>query len=123
MGAGARERAAIDDQVFLAYRATIKPALEDFGHSGRVAGLRGQRLPRHVWRHPVVWHRPPGMIPGSRLREPDVSGIAGKLAAFQRPRDRVAVADLAPGGVDDVRAALHLGDQGVVEEMLGLRME
>ena len=35
------------------------------------------------------------MIPGSRLWEPDVSGIAGKLAAFQRPRDRIAVADLA----------------------------
>jgi hypothetical protein len=63
------------------------------------------------------------MIPGSRLREPDVSGIPGELAAFQRPRDRVAVADLAPGGIDDVRAALHLGDQGVVEEVLGLRME
>src|SRR5680860_1774947 len=63
------------------------------------------------------------MIPGSRLREPDVTGIPGKLAAFQRPRDRIAVADLAPGGVDDVRAALHLGDEGVVEEVLGLGME
>src|SRR5207247_11149428 len=65
----------------------------------------------------------PGMIPGSRLWEPDVSGIPGELAALQRPRDRVAVADLAPRGVDDIRAALHLGDQGVVEEVLGLRME
>jgi hypothetical protein len=46
------------------------------------------------------------MIPGSRLQEPDVSGIPGQLAAFQRPRDRIAIA-LAPGGVDDVRAALR----------------
>src|SRR6266550_182215 len=63
------------------------------------------------------------MIPGSWLRKPDIAGIPGKLAAFQRPRDRVAVADLAAGGVDDVGAALHLGDQGVVEEVLGLGME
>ena len=61
------------------------------------------------------------MISGSGLREPDVSGIACKLAAFQRPRDRIAVADLAAGGVDDVGAALHLGDERVVEEVLGLR--
>src|SRR5262249_684588 len=52
MSAGARERAAIDDQVFLAYRTTIKPALQDLAHSGRIAGLRGQRRPRNVWRHP-----------------------------------------------------------------------
>src|SRR6266516_1908214 len=123
MSAGARERAAIDDQVFLADRTTLKPALQDLAHSGRIAGLRGQGRPRHVWRHPVVGHRPPGVIPRSRLREPDITGIAGKLAAFQCPRDRVAVADLAAGGVDDVGAALHLGDEGVVEEVLGLRME
>src|SRR5439155_22352768 len=64
MSAGARECAAIDDQVFLADRTTIKPALEDLAHSGRIAGLRGERRPRHVWRHPVVGHRPPRMIPG-----------------------------------------------------------
>jgi hypothetical protein len=38
MSAGTRERAAIDDQVFLAYRTTIKPALQDLAHSGRIAG-------------------------------------------------------------------------------------
>jgi hypothetical protein len=42
MSAGARERAAIDDQVFLAYRTSIEPALENLTRSGRVAGLRGQ---------------------------------------------------------------------------------
>jgi hypothetical protein len=54
MGAGARQRAPIDDQVFLAYRTTIKPALQDLAHAGRIAGLRGQRRPRHVWRHQLV---------------------------------------------------------------------
>ncbi len=42
VSAGARERAAIDDQVFLADRTAVKPALQDLAHSGRVAGLRGQ---------------------------------------------------------------------------------
>src|SRR5439155_495603 len=93
MSAGAGERAAIDDQVFLADGTAIKPALQDLAHSGRIAGLRGQRRPGHVWRHPVVGHRAPRVILGSRLREPDVSGIPGQLAAFQRPRDRVAVTD------------------------------
>src|SRR6266496_6835342 len=40
--AGARERAAIDDQVFLADRTTSKPAFQDLAHAGRVAGLREQ---------------------------------------------------------------------------------
>ena len=63
------------------------------------------------------------MIPRRGLWEPDVAGVPGKLAALERPRDRVAVADLAARGVDDVGAALHLGDQGVVEEVLGLGMQ
>jgi hypothetical protein len=45
VSAGARERAAIDDQVFLADRATLKPAFQDLAHSGRIAGLRGQGRP------------------------------------------------------------------------------
>ena len=40
VSAGARERAAIDDQVFLADRTSVEPALEDLAHSGRIAGLR-----------------------------------------------------------------------------------
>ena len=41
MSAGARKRAAVDDQVFLSYRTTVEPALEDLPYSGRIAGLRG----------------------------------------------------------------------------------
>src|SRR5262249_45874535 len=110
MSARARKSAAIDDQVLLADTTTIEPALQNLAGAGRIASLRGQRRPRDVWRHSVVGHRSPGMILWSRLRKPDVSGISGQLAAFQRPRDRIAVADLAAGSVDDVRAALHLGD-------------
>jgi hypothetical protein len=42
MSAGARERAAIDDQVLLANWTSIEPALEDLAHAGRIAGLRRQ---------------------------------------------------------------------------------
>jgi pyruvate dehydrogenase complex dehydrogenase (E1) component len=45
------------------------------------------------------------------------------LTAFARPRDRVAITDLAARGVHEIRAALHLADQLVVEEVLGLRMQ
>ncbi len=38
MGAGARERAAVDDQVLLADRTTVGPALQDLAHFGRVGG-------------------------------------------------------------------------------------
>jgi hypothetical protein len=37
-------------------------------------------------RHPVVGHQSSGMVPGRRLRRPDISGTLGKLAALQRTR-------------------------------------
>ena len=57
------------------------------------------------------------------LGEPHVAGIAGKLPALARPRDRVAVADLAARRVDQVGAAFHLGDQLLVEHVLRLRVQ
>ena len=42
VGAGAGELAAVDDQVLLADRAAVEPALEDLAGAGRVAGLRRQ---------------------------------------------------------------------------------
>ena len=41
MSPGAGECAAVDDQVFLSYRTTVEPALQDLAYSGRIAGLRG----------------------------------------------------------------------------------
>ena len=58
-----------------------------------------------------------------RLREPHVARVSGELAALQRPHDGVAIADFAARGVHDVGAALHLGDELVVEEVLGLWMQ
>ncbi len=73
--------------------------------------------------HAMVRHRAPRVIPGRRLGEPDIACVAGELAALQRPGDRVPVADLAPGGVDDVGAALHGRDQLIVEQALSARVE
>ena len=63
------------------------------------------------------------MILRRGLREPDVAGIAGKLAALKRPGNRVAVADLAARRVDEIGAALHLRDHLFVEEIFGLRVQ
>src|SRR5215210_965253 len=59
VGAGSGELAAVDDQVLLADRAAVEPALEDLAHPGGVAGLRREARARGVGRHPVVRHRPP----------------------------------------------------------------
>ena len=71
-------------------------------------------------RHAVVRHRAPRVVPRRRLREPDVSGVARELSAFERPHDRVAIADLAARGVHEIGPALHLGEKPVVEQVLGL---
>ena len=60
---------------------------------------------------------------GGWLGEPHVAGVAGELAAFEGPDDRVAIADLAARGVHEIGAALHLGEQLVVEEVLRFRMK
>src|SRR3979409_597192 len=61
------------------------------------------------------------MIARRRLREPDVTGIAGELSALERANDGIAIADLAARGVHEVGAALHLRDQCIVAQALRLR--
>ena len=74
-------------------------------------------------RHAVMRHGPPRMILRSRLREPNVACVAGKLSAVERPDDHITVAYLATRGVHDVGAALHLRYELVVEHMLGLGVQ
>src|SRR6476619_2928776 len=71
MGARSGQRAAVDDQVLLADRPPVEPALEDLPRPGRVAGLGREAGSRGVGGHAVVGHRPPGVIAGGRLGEPD----------------------------------------------------
>ena len=42
MGAGTGQLPAVDDQVLLANRPAVQPALEDFARARRIARLRGQ---------------------------------------------------------------------------------
>ena len=83
--AGARKAASLHDQVLLPDRPSVQPALEDFADSRGVPCLRGERRPGRVRRHGVVGHRPPWVVVGSGLREPDVAGVSRELSALQRP--------------------------------------
>src|SRR6476620_2042907 len=123
MGAGPGKLAAVDDQVLLPDRAAVEPALEDFANAGGIPGLGRKARAGVVWSHAVMRHRPPGMILRGGLGKPDVACVARELSALARPRDRISIADFAARSVHDVRAALHLADQLVVEEVLGLRMQ
>ena len=82
-------------------------ALEDLACAGRVTRLRRQRRPGNVRSHAVMRHRPPRMVLRRRLREPDVAGISGELAALERADDGIAVAQLAARRVDQISAALE----------------
>merc|ERR1712188_153708 len=68
-------------------------------------------------------HAPPRMILGRRLREPHIPSITSQLARLQSPCNRITVADLAAGRVDNVRAALHSGEEVIVEQVLRLRVQ
>src|ERR1700683_4608468 len=71
---------------------------------------------RAGWRA-VVGHRAPRVVARRWLGEPDVAGVACELAALARRDDRVAVADLAARGVDQIGAPLHLRQQLRVEQV------
>src|SRR3546814_6373918 len=82
--------------------------------------LRGAR---DVRSHAFMRHCPPRMVLGRGLREPDVSRIAGKLAALECAHDRIAIGQLAARGVDQIGTALEALERLVVDHVLGLRME
>ena len=115
--------ATVDDQILVSDRSTLKPAFEDFARAGSIPSLRGQRRAGDVRGHAVVRHAPPSMIVRRWLREPDIPGIAGEMAALEGADNRIAVADLGARCVHDVGATLHLRDELVVEEILGLWMQ
>src|SRR4029077_12397987 len=104
-------------------RAPAEEALEDLARAGRVAGLRGEARAGGVRRHALVGHRSPRVVPGRRLREPHVARVAGQPPALACARDGVAIADLPARGVDQVGAPLHLADQLLVEQVLGLGVQ
>ena len=65
------------------------------------------------------------MVLGRGLRVPDVAStsISSELAGSQRTNDGVAIDQLATGRVEEIRAALRLGEHIVVEEVFGRGVE
>src|ERR1700685_1605515 len=123
VSAGSSELAAIHYEVLIANRTLLEPALQNFTRSCCIARLCRKRGAGGMRRHPMVRHRPPRMVLRRGLREPHVACIPGELTRLQRADDRVAVTDLPAGRVDDIRAALHLVDERLIEEILRLRVQ
>ena len=63
------------------------------------------------------------MVVGRGLGEPDIAGIARQLPALERADDRVAVAQFATRGVDQIGPALEALERLLVDHMLGLGVE
>src|ERR1700728_2250311 len=122
MGAGAGELATVHDQVFLTDRLTTEIALQDLADACGVASLRGEACAGGVRCHALIGHRAPRVVLWRGLGKPHVARIPGELSALARPRDCLAVADLAAGSVDEVGTALHLAEHLRVEKFFGLRM-
>src|SRR5262249_27034899 len=97
----------IDNEIFLPDGAPLEPALQNFPHARRIARLRGECGACRMWRHAMMRHGPPRMVFRRRLREPDISCIAGKFPALQRSNNGVPVANLAARGIYDIGTALH----------------
>mmetsp|Transcript_18578 Transcript_18578/g.57702 ORF Transcript_18578/g.57702 Transcript_18578/m.57702 type:complete len:271 (+) Transcript_18578:826-1638(+) len=117
--AGADDVVALEPVLF----ALVKLP-QDLRHARRVAVLRVERRAADVRRHGGGQAGvAPGMIGGSGLREPYIACVAAQLAAAQRLHDSILIAHASAGGINQVRAALHLGDQVSAEEAVGLRCE
>jgi len=101
----------------------VEEALEGLADSSGIAGLGRERGTGDMGRHHVVGHLAPRVRLGRGLREPHVSGISGELAGLQGLGDGSCVAELAAGGVDDVRSTLHGLEEGLVDHVLRLGVE
>src|SRR5258708_4385239 len=98
-----------------------KPAFQNFTDTRSVTCLRRKRRASHMRRHAVMGHCPPRMILRGWLRKPDIARIARKLPAFECTDNCILVADFGACRIHYIGAALHLGDEHIVEHMLGLR--
>jgi hypothetical protein len=63
------------------------------------------------------------VVTRSGLGEPNITTVAGKVAGLEGGSDILLDDDGATGGVDEVRALLHLGDELLVEETLSLLVQ
>lgn len=119
----------MDDEVL---GAVVELAGEVAGEDGLgavgVALLGVERGAGHVRDHGVasaegVLGGAQDVVAGGGLGEPDITTVAGEVAGLEGGGDVLLDDDGAAGGVDEVRALLHLGDEVRVEETLGLLVE
>lgn len=93
-----------------------------------VALLSVERGTRHVGDHGVaaaegVLGSAQGVVLGSGLGEPDITTVASEVARLEGLGNVLLDDDGTAGSVDEVRALLHLGDELLVEETLGLLVQ
>lgn len=119
----------VDDQVLGAVVvAAAQVALQDGLGAVGVALLGVEGGTGHVGGHGVaeaegVDGSAERVVGGSRLGEPDITTVAGEVAGLEGGGDILLDDDGATGGVDEVRAGLHLGNEVLVEQALGLLVE
>lgn len=120
---------AVDDEIL---GAVVVLAGEVAGQDGLgavgVALLSVEGSTRHVGDHGVaaakgILDGSQGVVGGSGLGEPDVASVAGEVAGLDGLGDVLLDDNGATGSVDEVGALLHLGDELLVEETLGLLVQ
>jgi hypothetical protein len=72
---------------------------------------------------PVVLGVSQRVVLGSGLVVPDITTVTGEVARLEGSGDILLDNNGTTGGVDEVRALLHLGDEVLVEHTLGLLVE
>lgn len=87
-----------------------------------------ERSTRHVRNHGVtategVLGSAQDVVARGGLGEPDITTVAGEVTRLEGSGDILLDDDGATGGVDEVGTLLHLGDELLVEETLGLLVQ
>lgn len=93
-----------------------------------ISDLSVQRGTGHVRNHgvtatPVVLGGSQRVVLGSGLVIPDITTVTGEVTRLESGSNVLLDNDGTTGSVDEVRTLLHLGDEVLVEETLGLLVE
>lgn len=108
--------------------AAREVAVEDSLGAISVSLLGIERGTGHVGDHGVattegVEGSSEGVLLGGGLDVPDITTVSGEVAALESSGDVLLDDDGSTGGVDEVSTLLHLAEELLVEETLGLLVE
>jgi hypothetical protein len=119
----------VDDEVCgLVVVAAGEVRVDDGLGTVGISDLGIQRSTGHVRNHgvtatPVVLGGSQRVVVGGGLVVPDITTVTGEVTRLEGGGDVLLHNDSTTGGVDEVRALLHLGDEVLVEHTLGLLVE